>query len=47
MENIVIGAIIIILLIVAILTYCGMVVAGRDDERMREMMAKAKKKGKE
>ena len=46
MENIIIGAIIIILLIVAVLAYCGMVVAARDDERMRELMSKDKK-GKE
>ena len=43
MESIIVGGLVMLLLAVGILLYCGMIVAARDDERIRELMSKNKK----
>lgn len=46
MESIIIGALVILLLIVAILVYCGMVVASREDEAMKKLFEEMEEKRK-
>ena len=46
MSGTVIVGIILVLFLLLLFVYCGLVVAAREDERMREMMEKNKKKGK-
>ena len=47
MESIIVGGLVMLLLIVGILLYCGMIVAAKDDEDVQKMLNKfnSKKKG--